>query len=177
MGVVAGIFFLSEYWVYMSIYFTHYFLDQEKESFRFRLWLAKSFNQWNTESENRSKPVQGGRPVSWFRNGIFWKYARDYFPIMCVKEPKKYLRKSDSGTTSTSLKNGKNFVEGRKLWIEPKRKLFTGISSAWSALAFGHLHFWCQFGWLSWYIPWHEFIFMHTSGLVPGAIFSWNAYG
>ena len=89
MGVVAGIFFLSEYWVYMSIYFTHYFLDQEKASFQVPFWLAKSFDQWKTESENWSKPVQGGRPVNWFRNGIFWKYARDYFPVMCVKEPKQ----------------------------------------------------------------------------------------
>ena len=95
---------------------------------------------------------------------------------MCVKEPEKNL--SSKNLESEYLqKLCENFRRGRKLWAKPERKLFTGISSTWGTLTFSHLYFWCQPGRLSGHIPWHELIFMYTSGLVPRSVFSRNAHG
>ena len=67
MVALGAIFFMSERWHYMMIYFTHYFLDHDK-------------------------PEQGSRPISWFRNGRFWKFSRDYFPVMMVRDEKCELK-------------------------------------------------------------------------------------
>merc|ERR1712131_37211 len=49
MILLGAVFFTSQ-WVYIMIYFTHYFLDADK-------------------------PEQGSRPIGWFRNCTFWKFA------------------------------------------------------------------------------------------------------
>ena len=65
--VMILIIFFSPYRYLIAIYFTHYFLDADK-------------------------PENGSRPISWCRNNKFWNYARDYFPVILVKERNKYLQ-------------------------------------------------------------------------------------
>jgi len=71
MILLGLVFFWSEKWVYLMIYFTHYFLDADK-------------------------PEQGSRPIGWFRNAKFWKFSRDYFPIMMVKDKKCNLKPTEN---------------------------------------------------------------------------------
>ena len=63
MVLLGVVFFATSKWVYLTIYFTHYFLDADK-------------------------PERGSRPIGWFRNCRLWKYARDYFPVLMLKAPK-----------------------------------------------------------------------------------------
>jgi len=60
-GISVGLLLFSKYWLFIAIYLTHYFLDADK-------------------------PENGGRPIAWVRNNAFWRYARDYFPIITIKD-------------------------------------------------------------------------------------------
>ena len=146
-------------------------------------WFSTHFMIGKWFEPMRERPYSKTIPSLFKVAGQWAGFEMEYFGSMpeiisqsCVSRNRKKL--SSKNLESKCLqKICQNFRRGRKLWAKPERKLFTGISSAWSTITFGHLHFWREPGRLSWHIPWHELIFMYTSGLVPRSLFSRNAHG